>query len=508
MRRLTVYCMRILAAVSRSPSKTGTALLASFCLGVLIGPFFVSWPSAWSLAAVVTFLVLFALFSLRAHARGFPFLLLAILLFGLWRYQQSLVPEGLVTLADRTGSVIRVEGRIASDVERRVSIQQAILDDVRVAGEPVFGKLLVRFPLFPRVAFSDHVAFACALERPEPFNGFAYDRLLASRGVLALCAFPEFIAVSPGERAGKVGWFFSLRSALDGRLREVLPEPHASFVSGLLFGGSASLSQGLREDFSRTGTSHILAASGYNVSIFSLLLLHLFMQSPLGRKRGLVASAVILCAYVVMAGATPAVLRAGLMACALLVAEGARRRPHARNILLLTLALMLLMNPRLLLDDVGFQLSFAATAALLFVLPRVQSRFHLLPEAFGIQTAIASSTVAVVITLPILLWHFGQVSLAAPLVNAFVLPFVPYLMALGVAGMIFGKIIALPAFALSYALLRVIRIFSALPFASMQIGYARTAAVIAAIAIVAWLLLRAQASVETRIRQGRTGARL
>lgn len=472
-------------AITRSPSKKLTVLLGFFCFGVLVGPLFLSWPTLPFLLLTVA-LVIISMFFIARHQ--LVFLLVAVCLFGIFRYQQSFFPGDLPTIVDYVDTATRIEGSVLVDVERRIGFQQAILSDVRVADHSVFGKLLVRFPLSPRLVFNDRVMFSCTPERPEPFNGFAYDRELASRGVLATCSFPQFTTVVAHGQGGLVGFLLSFRDALITRLRAVVPEPHASFLAGLLFGGSSSLSKDLREDFSRTGTSHILAASGFNVSIFSVLLLRWLLQSPLGRRRGLMATALLLLGYVLMAGATPAVLRAGLMAGMLIVASGVRRRVHTLNVVLLALSIMLLANPRLLLDDVGFQLSFVATCALLFVLPIVEKRFRIFPEALGIRTAIASSTVAIIFTLPILLWHFGEISLIAPLVNALVLPFVPYLMALAVIGMVGGAMIALPAYALSYLVLRVLTVFASLPFSSVTVDFSKTLAVILAGAIIAWLI--------------------
>lgn len=471
--------------IARSPSKKLTAWLGFFCFGVLVGPLFLSWPTLPFLFLALVLVIISMFLDVR---RQLVCLLAALLLFGIFRYQQSFFPSALPTIADHVGTATRLEGSVRADVERRIGFQQVILSDVRVADRSVLGKLLVRFPLSPRLAYGDRVLFSCTPERPEPFNGFAYDRQLGSRGVLATCSFPQFTTVVAHAEGGSVGYLLTVRDALIARLRNVVPEPHASFLSGLLFGGSSSLSNGLREDFSRTGTSHILAASGFNVSIFSMLLLRWLLESPLGRRRGLIATALLLLAYVLMAGATPSVLRAGLMAGTLVVANGVRRRAHTLNVVLLALSVMLLANPRLLLDDVGFQLSFVATSALLFVLPTVEKRFHIFPEALGIRIAVASSTVAIIFTLPILLWHFGEISFIAPLVNALILPFVPYLMALAAIGIIGGTIIALPAYALSYAVLRLLTAFGSLPFASVTIGFPQTLAVLTTGAILAGLI--------------------
>lgn len=473
----------LLHKIASSPSKTLTWILAFFCLGVLVAPFFLSFSSYPFLFAAL--LALLAGSVLRPNRRLLVFAC-ACIAFGIFRYQQSFFPPNLTTVADRVGITTRVEATVSSDVEHRLSRQQAIVSQVRLAGESVEGKLLVHLPLYPSVRYGDQLAFSCALARPGPIDGFAYDRQLAARGVLAVCAFPQYVTVNASQTT-LIGSILAVRDHLIARLQSGLPEPHVSFVSGLLFGGSSSLSPALRDDFSRTGLSHILAASGFNLSLFSVVLLGILLQSPFGRRRGLVLTGIFLLVYVVIAGGTPAVVRSALMAGVLIIQKGIGRQASSINLLLLALAIMLLVNPKLLLDDVGFQLSFVATASLLFIHPRVEHWFHVIPEDIGIRTAITSSVVAIIFTLPILLWHFGSVSLFAPIANAIVLPFVPLLMALGMMALFGGIFFALPAYGLSFVLLRMTQALSAVPLASLTVVHARLFAVLIAGCLIGWI---------------------
>lgn len=394
-----------------------------------------------------------------------------------------------ITVANHTSTVSRVQGIVSREVERRIDGQQIVLSDIKVADETVVGKLLVHAPLFPRIEYGDTIIFSCKLEKPEPFDGFAYDRYLESRGIFAVCQFPQFITTIKDDSPSLINVLLFSKQKIVERLGFLFGEPHGSFVSGLLFGGSASLSDDLREDFSRTGLSHILAASGVNVSLFSVLLLRWLLQSPLGKRRGLITASVLLILYVIMAGATPAVVRAGIMAGLLIIQRGIGRQAQMTNVILLTLTLMLLLNSRLLFN-VGFQLSFVATAALLFFHPFVEKQFEFIPDVIGIRTAISSSFVAIVFTLPILLWNFGQISLVAPLTNALILPFVPYLMSAALIAFLasllylpLGQIVALPVIAVSYIVLQLVTIFGSLSFASVSVAFSHSLAVFSAAAI-------------------------
>jgi competence protein ComEC len=362
----------------------------------------------------------------------------------------------------------RVTGVIDGEVEQKIGTQRFVLNHVDLAGDALEGKLLVQLSSFPRLAYGQTIQFFCRLEKPEPFNGFAYDRYLLSKGIVAVCVFPQYVDVMQEAPPSIIGTLLGIKHALVTRLQAIVSEPHSSFLSGLLFGGSTGLSRDLQDDFSSTGTSHIMAASGFNVSLFSAVLLGWMLTSRIGRKRSLILVAILLAVYTIMAGATPSVLRATLMASILLVKEGMRREVYRPNLLLSALAIMIAFNPLLLLYDPGFQLSFVAVAGILFLSDRLEPYFSFLPKRFGVRESFVASVSATLTTWPIVLYHFGQISALSPLVNLIVLPLVPYAMAftaVAIAGGFLwvglGRVLAVVAWSFSNLILRVIKWYAA-----------------------------------------------
>ncbi len=479
--------------IANSRSKTLASILAVFCLGILIGPLFLFVPQEVFLILIILGLsILF--FRFTKPTRLIIFILLALLV-GLWRYGQSEIPKNISTVQDHVGVATQVSGTVSSEVEKRISYQQLIIDDVSVAGSVSYGKVLLRAPLYPEVFYGNNVQFNCKLEKPEPFNGFAYDKFLQTKGVLAVCAFPQYLDVISNEKPSMIGMLLSLKRNLVHRLRELVPEPHASFLSGLVFGGSSSLSKDIKDDFARTGTSHILAASGFNVSLFSLIFLGWLLRSPLGRKKSLVLTVGLLFVYLVLAGATPAVLRATLMGLLVLASQWVKRKPYYLNLILLTAAFMLFINPRILLHDVGFQLSFAATIALITIPQKWDKAFSFIPNRLRLRTSFVASLAAIVVTLPIVLWHFGTISVVAPIVNLFVLPLVPYAMAIVLAMLAvsfvsgaLGLVISLGAWAFSFIMLSIIHLFGQLNFALVEVEYAQILGSVIAVIIASFFL--------------------
>ncbi|MBI5794235.1 ComEC/Rec2 family competence protein [Candidatus Uhrbacteria bacterium] len=477
-----------------SPSKTLAVSLAVFCFGILVGPLV---PAQWWEMFFTSTVTLFALaLLLKKIEHRFLCLLAALFFFALFRFTSSITPSNIPSLSDVSGSAIRVSGTVAAEVERRANIQRVVLDDVTLADEPRAGRLLVWVPLYPELEYGEQLVFNCHVEKPEPIEGFAYDAYLASQGILAVCMRPEYIDVHASESFSFIGTLLGIKNGAVRRLQLILPEPHASFLAGLLFGGSSSLSSDLKDDFAATGTSHILAASGFNVSLFSLTFLSWILTTRIGRKRGLMLTTLLMIAYVFMAGATPAVVRAGIMGGVIILSKWISRKAYIVNVLLLTASVMFLVNP-LVMGDVGFQLSFAATVGIVELTDRVSRRLQFIPNLFELRTSFAASLSAIIVTLPILLWHFGTVSLVAPFTNLLVLPLVPYAMWLTLIALcavtVFGTAVhflILPGWALSSLMLWLISVFGAIPFAVLEPAHAQILAALVTVTAVAFFIRR------------------
>jgi competence protein ComEC len=486
----------MLKGVERSLSSQLQVVLWGFVAGVAIAPLFLFVPAfVWQGMLGVLLLIASGLTLMRYRKVALVFVVMAAVSFGGMRFAQNwMTPDGSF-IGDYVERSVKISGEVVREVERRPDGQQATFGNVRVDDHAVDGKLLVFFDTFPRLEYGSRAVFRCELSEPEPFSGFAYDTYLAVREIYAICYRPADIDVREGAGGfAAIGAILEIKTTLLERVKRILPEPHAGFVSGLLFGGSSTLPDTLTEDFSETGTSHILAASGFNVSLFSFLLLGWLIRTPLGRKRGLLVTGLLVGAYVVAAGADPAVVRAAVMAGLLLLAQWVGRRADTARILVVTLALMLLWEPRWLLFDVGFQLSFIATYAVLVVAPYWERHFTFLPKTLGLREALVGSLAAIVFTLPIVLWQFEMLPVVAPLVNVLILPFVPYLMALAGVGIVMGvwlpaAWVGVPAWALSTAVLLIVRWFGALPFASLSVPHPNAWALISA-GVLCWYVFK------------------
>lgn len=475
---------------ARRPSRQFAFGLAAFVVGVFVGPFF---DSAWRVLGVWGELLMGAAVVAVATACWVKHmtwrvvvLLVAGVVLGVWRYAAVSTP---VVPVD--GSMHQYEAVVRGEVQATDHGVRVTMQDIRQGDQEVPGRILVWHHSADRLEDGDEISFSCRLVRPEPFDGFAYDRYLAAHGITALCFRPSSVVVIPRASPTVIAKLLRVKHALVSRLEASLPEPYASFTAGLLFGGDTGLSEGTRETFVRTGTSHILAASGFNVSLFSLVFLGWATRTSLGRRKGIVATALLVGAFVICAGATAAVMRAAVMAWFALLGLYLRREPSVPVAILFSAAILLSVNPLLLADDIGFQLSFAATAGVLFVAPRWRDAWTFVPDIPGWRETVAGTAAAMLLTLPLTFWHFGAISLAAPFVNILILPLVPVLMVASLVALlvssllpVLGPFMAVPAWAIASVILRVIVLFSALPEASISVPAAHVLAVLATTVIV------------------------
>lgn len=363
---------------------------------------------------------------------------------------------------------VSIQGMLI-DVDRTSSHQKLTLVDIEIEGHQHHDRILVFAPLYPPLEYGDVLSLRCILDRPEPFEGFAYDRYLASKDIYATC-FVYDVPLVVGDASQSIrGFLLRAREGAISQIDRLFGEPHASLLVGLLF-GEQRFTDEWEEHFLRTGTTHIVAASGYNVSLVTLIVFGALASLGMRRQRALGLLVASIACYVILAGADAAVVRAGVMGTLILFSRHVGRCTTMTNVLLLTATLMLVENPRLLRDDVGFQLSMLSTIGLVYIAPILQRRWKMVPEAFGIREALTATVSATFMSLPILLLQFRSASLSSIVANLLVLPFVPYAMLFGAAASVAsvlllgaGQALGLPAWATLSAILEIIRALSDLP---------------------------------------------
>ena len=281
-----------------------------------------------------------------------------------------------------------------------------------------------------------------------------------------------------------------VRARLSRALSDVLPEPHSSLAAGILYGERSNIPADLMDDMNATGTSHLVAVSGQNVTIVAAMVIAA-LAWLIGRRPAAWASLAAIAGYTLLVGAQPSVIRAALMGGVYVLSVITGRQHTASFALLLAAAGMTAVDPRVV-NDVSFQLSFAATFGITTLTgplgERMKASFGSLRMSgrdLGLATfpltrpAIEMMSVtlaAIAFTLPITAVNFGQISLAAPVANLFVVP--AFLLVGVTSGIAAGLDIAAPGLAGLWAwiawppaeyMIGAIRLFASAPGASVTL---------------------------------------
>lgn len=246
--------------------------------------------------------------------------------------------------------------------------------------------------------------------------------------------YPKAQIIGSSTRQDWRGKIYGLQKRFVSIYRRVLPEPQASLLSGIVLGAKSEMPSSFYNDLRKSGTLHIVVASGMNVTLIASTLVS-FLLLFFNRRGAVVLALLGIWFYVFLAGAEAPVVRAGIMGSLVFLAQGLGRDADAWRGLGLAAALLLLWNPQNLFE-LGFQLSFLATGGILFFGTKISRLLKRLPNQ--IRNDVAQTLSAQIATLPLILWTFGQYSPFSPLANILVVTILPWILRLGALMAIVG----------------------------------------------------------------------
>ncbi len=372
---------------------------------------------------------------------------------------------------------VHLSGTILADPDIRETNQRLT---VKLTDGKHPTKILVVVERFPVFSYGDEVTLSGTLKTPEPFatdggRMFAYDKFLAKDGIFAIVphAHIEKTGESLSLLARMQRALYAGKHAFMRALENSLTEPYASLAEGLLAGGKQGLGKELLDAFTVAGLLPIIVLSGYNVMIVAEAVLAGLVFMPKRYALGIAGLTIIL--FVCAAGAGSSAVRAGIMAVLALFARASRRTYDALRVLILVFVLMLLFNPLQLVNDPGFQFSFAATLGLILASSVFEVRLLKIPWPM-LREVVATTLAAQLFVLPLLLYQTGNLSLVALPANMLVLPVIPLAMALSaIAGFVsllvpfLGPYLGLPAYLVLWYVVEIATFAARVPFAHILI---------------------------------------
>ncbi len=468
-------------------------IVAAGAVWVVLAPFgsVEQWRGA-GIAAALSATV--GLIVRRALGQRMPWVLLGVAAVGLgwWR--------GAVVLADQAQPWSDVPNRplhllaiVDSPVESRGANATILarIDEVDAGPElsRPNGRIQIIVPALPPVEMGDLIEIEGRLRPTDPND--PWERRLLARDVVATALYPRLTPAGPADTSMPTAAIQQLRSGIETTINRMLPEPNAALLVGLLVGSGGGMPDDLRTALVAAGLTHVVVASGYNVSLVAAALRGLIrIPGPFGALPPLLGVWI----FAFLAGGTAPSLRAALMASLALLAGQTGRGTDALLAFVLAAGAMLVLDPRLVLD-LSFQLSGLATLGLIALSPRIIPLVARLPRFIG--EPFANTLAAELVTAPLLALTFFRVSLIAPITNLIVAPFIPLATIGGALGVGLGALLPITAPLVGALLLvptgvivAVAEVAGAVPHALLTVGAIPTPVLVAyGLALLGWAVL-------------------
>ncbi len=324
------------------------------------------------------------------------------------------------------------------------------------------------------IAYGDIIELHGSIVAPPDYDSSSsYREYLARQGILSYIPYPSLTPL--GHDDSPLARFYATIYAWRGAAAEVIyrdiPGATGGLLVGILLGDRSHIDSGLNNAFAVTGVAQVVAISGQNISYVAGFIWLLGRRLPLRPRTITIVTIEVIAVYAIFVGASPSVLRAAVMGALYALARYWGRDYDVGISLAVAAWAMTLFNP-LWLWDIGFQLSFVALLGIVYLAPTIARPLHRLPL---LGEALAVSLAAQLVTEPLILLYFGQISLISPLANLIVEPALPLVMLTGAVAvpLLFaapplGLLIAGACWVFLAFMVNTVQWFASLPFAALR----------------------------------------
>lgn len=357
------------------------------------------------------------------------------------------------------GNIVTIKGRVREDPSRSASGATSLqLGAVSINSTPMPGAVFVSARSARDVKRGDVVEVR-GLAR-EGFANFPIS--LNATGLTRVIR-------SPMADVGRV-----VRDWFADKVRQVIKEPQASLGIGYLTGQKSALPPDLSEALKIAGLTHIVVASGYNLTILVQLARRLFLR--ISKYTSAVSSSAMILSFMAITGLSPSMTRAGLVSGMSLAAWYYGHTFHPLVLLPIAAAMTVAAQPSYAWGDLGWQLSFAAFAGVMIVAPLFQAYFFGKARPSNLRQILGETIAAHAVTVPIIALSFGVISNVAIIANLLVVPLVPLAMLLtfvcGIGVIVsapFIELLAAPTSWLLEYMVQVARMVADIPWAQSEL---------------------------------------
>lgn len=426
---------------------------AAFVAGVTVS----LWVRIPALFGVVLLLVLVGVLCMRSLYTLFIIGCVAVVLGMAYG---SLHLLGRDRYAAFVGKEVVLRGRIKEDVSQgNAGGVSAQLDSIQIDGVSFPGSILASGRTVQQALRGDFLEVRGKLK--EGFGSFA-----ASITITTIVAIER----QPHGDMGRV-----VRDWFADKVRKVIPEPQASLGIGFLTGQKSALPPDLADSLKIAGLTHIVVASGYNLTILVRLARKLLLK--FSKYLSIVSSGLMVAAFMMVTGLSPSMTRAGLVSSMSLLSWYYGHAFHPFVLLPVAAAITVVIQPSYVWGDLGWQLSFSAFVGVMVVAPLLQTYFFGNKDPNILRQILGETIAAHIVTIPIIALSFGTMSNVAIIANILVVPLVPLAMLLtflcGIGAMFaapFIEFLATPTSWLLGYMTNVAAFVAELPWAQSQLN--------------------------------------
>ncbi|MBI3046489.1 MAG: ComEC/Rec2 family competence protein [Candidatus Harrisonbacteria bacterium] len=293
--------------------------------------------------------------------------------------------------------------------------------------EPYRGKIKINARRYPGFEYGDSVRVIGVIKKPPLISENYYKK----EGISGLINFPAIELLEKEQGNFIKASLLDFKEKIVGTFKKFLPQEKAALLAGLTLGAREDFSKELQEKMSLSGTTHLVALSGYNISVISITIASLFGLF-LSRSVSFYASVLVIILFVLMTGGEASVVRAAIMGIIAIMAKESERIFSIRNAIIIAAFLMVLANPKVLVFDLGFQLSFFALLGIVYLLPVLEKLFKIKsPGVLKWKENTLTTLSAQLAVIPFLLGAFGKFSVFSLVSNVLIAEAIPITMALG-----------------------------------------------------------------------------
>jgi len=442
-----------------------------FCAAFLLGVFLISMLN--SLAATILLAGLAAAYFLFLKEFRFLYFVFAFILGSAYFHGADAAQARIFINFDSKSEFLGIISRVsnlATHQEITLALESPYQGNVKLYAQP-----------YPRFAYGDLIKVSGTIKHPpEEFLSYYQKERIAG-----IVNYPKIELVESGRGNAVKAALLSFKSHIISTFKHVLPAQKAAFLSGIVLGEREEFSKEFKEKMSLSGTTHLVALSGYNISIIAIAAAA-FFGAWFSRSIAFYFSIALIILFVLMTGGEASIVRAAIMGIITLVAKEKERIYSVRNSIVIAAFLMVLWNPRLLVFDLGFQLSFAALLGIVYLVPELKRWLGVNDGGLLQWKENAVTTIGAQFAVaPLLLGTFGTFSLSSFLANILILSAVPLTMSLGflIGGLGFiseflARIVALLVDVLLAYELWIIDLFSKISFPIVTESFGFTSAVV------------------------------